>query len=93
MSVFPSEIEAIIGHHSGVIGCGVIGIPDEERGERPIAFVQLDAASRGQLTEKELQQWCERQMAIYKAPLIKFIDKLPLTTTGKVKKQALQALL
>lgn len=91
MSVFPSEIEAIIGRHSAITGCGVIGIADEESGERPIAFVQLDAACKRELTEKDLQHWCKRRMAVYKVPLIKFIDKLPLTATGKVKKQALQA--
>nr|WP_240613527.1 hypothetical protein [Pueribacillus theae] len=44
-------------------------------------------------TEEDLQAWCQEQMAIYKVPIIEIIKELPLTTTGKVKKEELKKLL
>lgn len=90
MSVFPPEIESIIGQHPAVIGCGVVGMQDDEKGEIPFAFVQLDPEYQGQIKEKDLQTWCSEQMAVYKVPMIKIIKELPLTTTGKVKKEELK---
>ena len=93
MSVFPAEIEAILGQHPAVIGSGVIGRTDEERGQVPVAFVRIDETHRGQLTEADLAEWCRRNMAIYKLPEIRFVDELPMTATGKVKKEELTVLL
>ncbi|KAB7539221.1 AMP-binding protein [Verminephrobacter sp. Larva24] len=45
MSVFPSEVEALLGRHPEVLGCGVVGQADAEKGEIPIAFVRLRNAS------------------------------------------------
>lgn len=90
MSVFPPEIEAIICRHPAVVGCGVIGKPDDEKGELPVAFVQLHENYQQKMTEQELQNWCYEQMAVYKVPMMKIIDALPLTTTGKVKKEELK---
>jgi long-chain acyl-CoA synthetase len=93
MSVFPPEIEAIISRHPAVIGCGVVGMADEEKGEIPVAFVQLYPQYRDQYSEEDLQNWCYEQMAVYKVPTIKMIGELPLTATGKVKKEELKLLL
>lgn len=90
MSVFPPEIEAIISRHPAVLGSGVVGKVDEEKGEIPIAFVQLKPDYENSLSEEELRAWCSKQMAIYKVPIVKFIHQLPLTTTGKVKKEELK---
>ena len=93
MSVFPAEIEAILGQHPAVIGSGVVARSDDERGQVPVAFVRIDEAQRDHLTEADLAEWCRRNMAIYKLPEIRFIDELPMTATGKVKKEELSALL
>jgi long-chain acyl-CoA synthetase len=89
MSVFPAEIEALLGQHPAVLGSGVVGVPDPERGQAPVAFVRLQPEARGAITEAELEAWCRRAMAVYKVPRIIFVDTLPLTATGKVKKQEL----
>ena len=89
MSVFPAEIEAMLGQHPAVVGAGVIGRENAERGQVPVAFVLLDEKARGRLSEEELQAWCRDNMAVYKAPEIRIVDSLPMTATGKVKKEEL----
>ncbi len=93
MSVFPAEIEAILGMHPSVRGSGVIGRPDSSRGEVPVAFVLIDDQHKGQVTPESLAQWCAERMATYKVPELRFVDQLPMTTTGKVKKGELSGLL
>jgi long-chain acyl-CoA synthetase len=93
MSVFPAEIEALLGQHPAIIGSAVIGIADQERGEAPVAFVMLAADARGSVGEAELAAWCRRNMATYKVPAIRIVDQLPMTATGKVKKEELAKLL
>jgi acyl-CoA synthetase (AMP-forming)/AMP-acid ligase II len=90
MSVFPSEIETFINRHPAVEGCGVVGKPDPDKGQIPVAFVQLSAEYAGKVSEEEMRSWCKDNMAVYKVPVVKFIPQLPLTTTGKVKKEELK---
>ena len=96
MSVFPPEIEAVLGQHPAVLGSGVVGRVDEQRGEVPVAFVQLKpglGAADAAATVQSLLTWCHSRMAGYKLPEIRLVDSLPMTATGKVKKQDLSALL
>lgn len=93
MSVFPAEIEAMLGRHPAVLGAGVIGRDDEARGQAPVAFVRLDPARGEGLTPAALEAWCGEVMATYKRPEIRFVDALPMTATGKVKKDELAKLL
>ncbi|HAE28320.1 MULTISPECIES: AMP-binding protein [Hyphomonas] len=89
MSVFPTELEISIARHRLVAVCGVIGRPDEQKGQVPVAFVQLEPDAGEALTEESLRAWCRENMATYKVPEIRFIAKMPLTDTGKVKRNAL----
>ena len=86
MSVFPAEIEALLGQHPAVLGSAVLGRPDEDRGQLPIAFVMLKPEAAGTLDEAALTARCRANMAIYKVPLLRIVDALPLTATGKVRK-------
>jgi long-chain acyl-CoA synthetase len=92
MSVFPAEIEAMLGRHPAVVGSGVVGRADDKRGQVPVAFVLIDEAKRDGLTEAELAAWCRANMATYKVPEIRFVESLPMTATGKVKKEELAKL-
>lgn len=91
MSVFPPEIEALLGQHPAVLGSGVIGREDPGKGQVPVAFVQLKPEAIGTVTPEEIQAWCKERMAVYKVPEVRIIDALPMTATGKVKKQELSA--
>lgn len=96
MSVFPPEIEAVLGQHPAVLGSGVVGRLDGQRGEVPVAFVQLKpelSAADAAAAVQSLTDWCQHRMASYKLPEIRLVDSLPMTATGKVKKQDLSALL
>src|SRR3954463_2356246 len=67
-AVFPAEVEAIMYRHPAIAEVGVVGVPDEYRGEDPVAFVVLKAEARGSTTEEDLVAWCRTSMSVYKAP-------------------------
>jgi acyl-CoA synthetase (AMP-forming)/AMP-acid ligase II len=90
MSVYPAEIEVVLVAHPDVVGCGVVRVPNAERGELPVAFVQL---SREGADAVDLLAWCAERLVSYKLPEIRVVDALPLTTAGKIRKDALLAML
>ena len=69
----------------------MIGRLDEARGQAPVAFVLADPTSG--LTSEKLVAWCRENMATYKVPSVHLVDELPMTATGKVKKEELSRLL
>ncbi|MHA0036325.1 AMP-binding protein [Deinococcus sp. PESE-13] len=87
MSVFPGELEMLLGRHPAVSGVGVLGRPHERRGEEVVAFVVPRPGH--DLSAEALSEWCRAEMAAYKVPTIYFLDELPLTATGKVDKKQL----
>lgn len=93
MSVFPAEVEALLGMHPAIVGSGVIGRADADKGEVPVAFVKLDPAAGASLTAEQLQAWCRERMATYKVPEIRVVTELPTSATGKVLKRELTQLL
>jgi len=86
MSVFPAEIEALLGQHPDLLGSGVVGREDAERGQVPVAFVQPKPEAAARLTADALAAWCRERMAGYKVPEIRIVERLPMTATGKVRK-------
>jgi fatty-acyl-CoA synthase/long-chain acyl-CoA synthetase len=93
MPVFPAEIEMLLGRHPAIIGSGVVGRADARKGEVAVAFIQLDPAQAEGLDAEGLRHWCRDQMASFKVPEIRLVESLPMTATGKVKKEELSALL
>jgi fatty-acyl-CoA synthase len=93
MSVFPGEVEALLGQHPAIVGTGVVPRPDEERGQVPVAFVLLVPNADASVTPKAIEDWCRERMAGFKVPEVRIVDALPMTATGKVKKQELGKLL
>jgi acyl-CoA synthetase (AMP-forming)/AMP-acid ligase II len=90
MSVFPNEIEVALVRHPDVAACGVVGVPDARRGERPVAFVQLEDGAAAETGSETLTAWCATLLSSFKVPEVRVVDTLPYTTTGKVKKDALR---
>ena len=89
MSVFPSELEAMLGQHPSLLASAVIGRADASSGQRPVAFVVLKAGSHENAAS--LHSWCKEVMASYKVPEIRVVEALPMTATGKVKKNELES--
>ncbi len=91
-NVFPREIEAVLEAHEGVLQAAVIGVPDESRGEVPIAFVVPQKGA--EVTEPELRQAARRALAGFKVPRqIHIRQDLPTGPTGKILKRRLRELL
>ena len=86
------EVEAALLSHSSVSDCAVVGIPDKERGEVVKAFIVLAPNEAGSaLAVKRLQDHVKATIAPHKYPRsIRFVDALPKTVTGKVRRFALR---
>jgi 2-aminobenzoate-CoA ligase len=82
------EVEAALLAHEDVAECGVIGIPDDERGQVVEAHVVLaEGVAPDAATVKRLQDHVKAMIAPYKYPRsIKFISALPKTQTGKIQR-------
>jgi long-chain acyl-CoA synthetase len=87
-NVYPNEVEQVIGMHPGVLEVGVIGIDDEESGERVKACIvkkDLD------LTAEQIIAHCKEHLTAYKIPkIVEFYNELPKTNVGKILRRALK---
>jgi 2-aminobenzoate-CoA ligase len=88
------EVESALMKHEAVAECGVIGAPDEERGQIVKAFVVVKPGYEpGDALAAELQTFVKSSIAPYKYPrVVHFIDALPRTETGKLKRFALRSM-
>lgn len=93
MSVFPMEIESVLGQHPAVASVGVLARPDERKGEVPVAFVCLQPQADPAQALPALTAWCRDALSSYKVPELRQVDAMPRTPSGKVDKKALQGLL
>ena len=89
-NVFPREVEDLLADHEAVVDVAVIGVEDEEFGQRLKAFVVT--AEGAEPSEDELKAHVKANLASYKTPReIAFLDELPRNATGKVLKRELHA--
>lgn len=90
-SVFPTEVEGLLGTHDAVYESAVAGLPDSQTGEAVKVWVVLKKDWKGRLTEEDLRTWCKENMSFYKAPKhVEFIDAIPKTLVGKVMRRQLK---
>ena len=82
------EVEAALLGHSDVAECGVVGVPDPERGQIVAAFVvPREGAGRDAAAAAALQDYVKKTIAPYKYPRsVTFVDALPRTETGKLQR-------
>jgi acyl-coenzyme A synthetase/AMP-(fatty) acid ligase len=94
----PLEVENVLLEHPAVKECAVIGVPDANGLEKPLAFVVIAdtfaPVSESSNLEKELQEHVKNQVAHYKYPRwVHFVTSLPRTVTGKIQRYKLRALI
>ena len=89
-NIYSAEVENALAQHPAVAACAVIGIPDEEWGERVHAVVVLRPGAS--TTAEELREHTKGLIAGYKAPRsAEFVEALPVSGAGKVLKRDLRA--
>jgi acyl-CoA synthetase (AMP-forming)/AMP-acid ligase II len=87
-NVYPGEVEEALARHPAILDVAVIGVPDEEFGQRLRAYiVRRPEAS---LTESDVTEYVRNQLARFKIPRdVLFVDTLPRNAGGKVLKRLL----
>jgi acyl-CoA synthetase (AMP-forming)/AMP-acid ligase II len=83
-NIFPVEVENVIRSHPKVYDVGVIGFPDERLGEIACAVIALNQGEN--LTEEEINAFCEQKLPRYKRPRRIIFDQVPRNPTGKIEK-------
>ena len=84
------EIENTMLRHDNVLECGVIGVPDEERGQVVKAFVVANCPGSPALV-KELQGFTRERLAQHEFPrIVEFVEELPKNPAGKVHRKMLR---
>ena len=86
------EVEDALLRHEAVAECGVVGLPDDERGQLVKAFVVLKpGVEPSEALVAAMQQFVKANIAPYKYPrAIEFVAALPRTETGKLQRFALR---
>ncbi|WP_238009402.1 AMP-binding protein [Dactylosporangium sp. AC04546] len=86
-NVYPAEVEAALLEHPGVATCAVLGLPDEDLGQRVHALVQATAA----VTADDLRAFLGERLVRYKIPRsFRFVDAPLRDEAGKVRRTALR---
>jgi long-chain acyl-CoA synthetase len=87
--VWPREVEDALYEHAAVHEAAVVGQPDEYRGETVAAYVSLKAGTAA--SPDELIAFVRERLAAYKAPrIVRIVDELPKTQTGKIRRNVLR---
>jgi fatty-acyl-CoA synthase len=84
-NLYPREIEEFLYRHPKIAEVQIVGLPDPKYGEELCACIAVREGEA--LTEEEVRAFCTGQIAHNKVPrYIKFVDKFPMTVTGKIQK-------
>jgi malonyl-CoA/methylmalonyl-CoA synthetase len=85
-NIYPRELEEFLEEQPSVAEAAVVGVPDEVRGEVPIAYI----VPRGAADTASLQAACRVSLASFKVPReFILVDRLPRTALGKIQKHLL----
>jgi acyl-CoA synthetase (AMP-forming)/AMP-acid ligase II len=88
-NIYSTEVEDVLYRHPAVLECAVIGVPDEQWGERVHAIVALRPGQTA--TAEDLIEFSRTQIGRYKCPRsLDFVEALPKTGSGKIQKAALR---
>jgi 4-coumarate--CoA ligase len=85
----PAELEAVLLTHPAVADAAVIGLPDEEAGEIPVAYVVLKDGH--DVTTEQIQAFVAEQVAHYKqVRVVHLVDAIPKSASGKILRRILR---
>lgn len=88
-NIYPAELEQVIAQHPAVAMVAVVGIPDDEKGEVPVAHIVL--LPKAEADAAAVLAHCRAHLAAYKVPrAVHFVDDLPKTSTGKIMRRELK---
>lgn len=90
--VSPTEVESVLIGHEAVVECAVVGAEDDAGLVKPKAFVVIgEGHEKSDSLAEALIQYCVEEMAAYKRPRwVVFVDELPKTATGKIRRYRLR---
>jgi fatty-acyl-CoA synthase len=87
--IYPREVEELYYRHPAVLEVAVVGVPDPVLGEKSMACIRLKPGHRAE--EIELREFLRGKLADFKLPdYFQFVESLPMTSSGKVKKVQIQ---
>ncbi|MED3662334.1 AMP-binding protein [Ureibacillus terrenus] len=88
-NIYPREIEEFLYKNPKIYDVQIVGVPDEKYGEEVAAFIILKQGETA--TEEEIREFCEGKISKHKIPkYIFFVDKYPMTASGKIQKYKLK---
>src|SRR6195256_5788146 len=84
-NIYPREIEEFLYTHPKIADVQVVGLPDERLGEAVLAWIRLKPGEAAD--EEEIRGYCRARLAHFKVPQhIRFVERFPMTLSGKVQK-------
>jgi acyl-CoA synthetase (AMP-forming)/AMP-acid ligase II len=90
-NIFPAEVERLLERHPGIEEAAVIGLPDEIKGERPVAFVVPKPGHT--LNEDDIKAYALANAPAFQHPRrVMCLDKMPWAGTNKIDRKALRAM-
>jgi acyl-CoA synthetase (AMP-forming)/AMP-acid ligase II len=88
-NIYPSDVERMLERHPDIAQACVVPIEDDIKGQKPVAFVILKPGKN--LTDNDVKQYALKHAPAYQHPrFVWFVDKLPLSSTNKVDRNALK---
>jgi 4-coumarate--CoA ligase len=85
----PAELEALLVTHPAIADAAVIGVPDDEAGELPKAFIALKGGES--TSAEEIQRFVADKVASYKQiRIVQFVDSIPKSASGKILRRLLR---
>lgn len=89
-NVYPAEVEAVVSQLPGVVGCAVVGVPDERWGEVGKAVIEVAVGTSVDIPA--VLDFCREHLARYKVPhYVDIVGELPRNAMGKIQKHVLRA--
>ena len=88
-NVYPSDLEAVLREHPAVLEVAVVGVPSEQWGETPVAFVVMQPGQTADVAE--LLQWVNQRVGkTQRVTALRVVRELPRSAIGKVLKRELR---